>query len=137
MAPADDLAHGPEQTLLITELGNPRSYPWLRHAMFYLPEYPIYELRVGPLPPGFYAPRLATAMSRTPGAEIHVPAPVQRLVWFVDHWSPVSERPVGLEEVELPYGRCLYVLPLGPTPVTWAGYTFVRDGPPRRARAAH
>ncbi|OLC15736.1 MAG: hypothetical protein AUH29_07015 [Candidatus Rokubacteria bacterium 13_1_40CM_69_27] len=137
MAPADDLAHRPEQTLLITELGNPRSYPWLRHAMFYLPEYPIYELRVGPLPPGFYAPRLATAMSRTPGAEIHVPAPVQRLVWFVDHWSPVSERPVGLEEVELPYGRCLYVLPLGPTPVTWAGYTFVRDGPPRRARAAH
>ena len=111
----------PEQTLLITELGNPRSYPWLRHAMFYLPEYPIYELRVGPLPPGFYAPRLATAMSRT----------------LVDHWSPVSERPVGLEEVELPYGRCLYVLPLGPTPVTWAGYTFVRDGPPRRARAAH
>ncbi len=35
----------PEETAIITELGNPRSYPWLRHAMFYLPEYPIYELR--------------------------------------------------------------------------------------------
>ena len=41
----------PEETAIITELGNPRSYPWLRHAMFYLPEYPIYELHVGETPP--------------------------------------------------------------------------------------
>ena len=34
----------PSDTALVTELGNPRSYPWLRHAMFYLPEYPIYQV---------------------------------------------------------------------------------------------
>lgn len=125
--------HRPEQTLLITELGNPRSSPWLRHAMFYLPEYPIYELRVGERPPGFYAPRIALAMSRIAGAEIRVPATVQRLVWFVDHWGPGTERPPGLEEVELPHGRHLYVLPLGAGPVAWAGYTLVRNAPPPRA----
>ena len=46
----------PEDTAIITEMGNPRSYPWLRHAMFYLPEYAIYELRVGDVAPGYYAP---------------------------------------------------------------------------------
>ncbi len=38
----------PSDTALVTELGNPRSYPWLRHAMFYMPEYPIYQVQVGP-----------------------------------------------------------------------------------------
>jgi len=46
-----------EETVVLTELGNPRSYPWLRHAMFYLPEYRIYELRVGGVPRGYYAPQ--------------------------------------------------------------------------------
>jgi 4-amino-4-deoxy-L-arabinose transferase-like glycosyltransferase len=122
----------PEDTVLITELGNARSYPWLRHAMFYLPEYQLYELRVGELPAGFYAPRQAVAMSRMPGSEIQVPAAARRLVWFVDHWSPGSPRPDGLEEIELPHGRFLYVLPLKRRPVVYAGYTFVGDEPPRR-----
>ena len=39
--------YDPDDTALLTELGNPRSYPWLRHAMFYLPEYPIYQLQLG------------------------------------------------------------------------------------------
>jgi len=116
----------PEDTLVVTELGNPRSYPWLRHAMYYLPEYAIYELRVGELPPGFYAPRLAVAMRRVADAEIRVPASVRRIVWFVDHWSPSSPRPPGLQEMQLPYGRYLYVLPIGRRPVQYAGYTFVR-----------
>jgi len=115
----------PADTAVITELGNPRSYPWLRHAMYYLPEYPIYELKVGDLPPGYYAPRSAQAMARTPGTVILLPAGVRRLVWFVDHWSPTSERPAGLEEIDLPYGRYLYVLPVGRRPVHYAGYTFV------------
>jgi hypothetical protein len=119
--------YGPEDTAIITEVGNPRSYPWMRHAMFYLPEYSIFELRVGELPPGFYAPQLAWSMTRVDGSEIHVPARVKRLVWFVDHWSPTSERPPGLTEIEIPYGRFLYVLPIGPRPVRYAGYTFVRD----------
>ena len=125
-----------EETAVVTELGNPRSYPWLRHAMFYLPEYTIYEVRVGARPLGYYAPRAASAMSRVPDSEIQVPAGVARLVWFVDHWSPISERPPGLEEIELPHGRYLYVLPIGRKPATYAGYTFVRAAPPRRALPA-
>lgn len=127
--------YDPGETAVVTELGNPRSYPWLRHAMYYLPEYPIYELRVGELPSGYYAPRLARAMVRLPESEIVLPAGVRRLVWFVDHWSPRSERPAGLEEVELPHGRFLYVLPVGRAPVRYAGYTFVREALPPRVRS--
>ena len=123
----------PAETGIVTEIGNPRSYPWLRHAMFYLPEYAIYELQVGARPPGYYAPRAADAMWRVPDSDITVPSGVTRLVWFVDHWTPTSERPDGLEEIELPYGRYLYVLTLGRKPVTYAGYTFARLEPPRRA----
>jgi 4-amino-4-deoxy-L-arabinose transferase-like glycosyltransferase len=123
----------PDETVVITELGNPRSYPWLRHAMFYLPEYLIYELRVGDPPLGYYAPHLSPAMARVADTEIHLPATVKRLVWFVDHWNPPSERPSGLVELEIPHGRYLYVLPLARKPLPYAGYTFVRDDPPRRA----
>jgi hypothetical protein len=119
-----------DETVVITELGNPRTYPWLRHAMFYLPEYTIYELQVGDLP-GYYAPRQSSAMTLFPDSEIHLPPTAKRLVWFVDHWNPASERPRGLDEIEIPYGRFLYTLTLGRTPVEYAGYTFVRDEPPR------
>ena len=123
----------PEDTAIITELGNPRSYPWMRHAVFYLREYPIYELQVGEMPAGYYAPQVSLAMTRVRGSEVRLPAGVKRLVWFVDHWSPTSERPPGLMEIEIPYGRFLYVLPVGRKPVSYAGYTLVRDEPPRRA----
>ncbi|MBI4637787.1 MAG: glycosyltransferase family 39 protein [Candidatus Rokubacteria bacterium] len=122
-------------TVVITEVGNARSYPWLRHAMFYLPEYAIYELRVGPYPPGFYAPRRSAAMTRLPGSELRLPRSVKRLVWFVDHWNPAAARPAGLVEMEIPYGRYLYVLPVGRRPVSYGEYTFVRDEPPRERRA--
>ncbi|HET7340248.1 MAG TPA: glycosyltransferase family 39 protein [Methylomirabilota bacterium] len=112
-------------TVIITELGNARSYPWLRHAMYYLPEYAIYELSVGDRPPGYYAPRLASAMTPEEDADVTLPPRARRLVWFVDHWSPDTERPSGLVEIELPYGRFLYVLPLGRTPVRYAGYTLL------------
>jgi hypothetical protein len=128
--------YDPEDTALIVEVGNPRSYPWLRHAMFYLPEFTIFELRVGEMPLGFYAPRHALAMIRVPDTDIRLPARIRRLVWFVDHWSPSSERPDGLVEIELPHGRYLYVLPVGRQPLSYAGYTFVGDEPPRRAERA-
>jgi hypothetical protein len=124
----------PDDTIVLTELGNPRTYPWLRHAMFYLSDYMIYELRVGNTPPGYYAPRLSSSMTPVHDTEIRLPASARRLVWFVDHWSPKSERPDELMEIELPYGRYLYVLPLRQPRVEYAGYTFVRDEPPRRAR---
>jgi hypothetical protein len=116
----------PSDTALVTELGNPRSYPWLRHAMFYMPEYPIYQVQVGPMPPGFYAPQSAATMILTPGSHIRLPPEIRRLVWFVDHWDPATARPAGLREVQLPYGRYLYVLPLTRTPAEYAGYTFER-----------
>jgi Protein O-mannosyl-transferase TMEM260-like len=117
----------PSDTVLVTELGNPRSYPWLRHAMFYLHEYPMYQLQVGEVPHGFYAPQSSATMILTPGDHIVLPRGVKRLVWFVDHWDPVLARPPGLLEIELPYGRYLYVLPLPRRPVEYAGYTLVRD----------
>jgi len=81
--------------------------------------------------------RIAT-MAAVTGTTIRLPARVGRLVWFVDHWSPATVRPPGLVEVELPYGRYLYVLPLGRRAVGYEAYTFVRDAPPRRrvSRAA-
>jgi hypothetical protein len=123
----------PFDTVLVTELGNRRSYPWLRHAMFYLPGFPIYQLNLGE-PRGYYAPQSAATMILTPGQEIRLPATVRRLVWFVDHWDPRLPRPPGLLEIQLPYGRFLYVLPLGRTPVQHAGYRFVREAPPPPVR---
>jgi len=114
-------------TALLTELGNPRSYPWLRHAMYYLPEYPIYQLSLRAESPGFYAPRSAATMILTRGTTLTVPHRVRQLVWFVDHWDPEMPRPGGLLEIQLAYGRFLYVLPLGRRPVEYAGYTFIRD----------
>ena len=118
--------YDPSDTALVTELGNPRSYPWLRHAMFYMPEYPTYQVQVGAMPLGFYAPQYAATMILTPGACITLPAGMRQLVWFVDHWDPATQPPAGLREVQLPYGRFLYVLPLTRTPVEYAGYTFER-----------
>jgi len=121
--------YDPSDTVLITEVGNTRSYPWLRHAMFYLPEYAMYQVQLGELPPGFYAPQSAVTMVLTPGSFITVPHGVKQLVWFVDHWDPSVARPPGLLEIALPYGRYLYVFPLGRGPVQHAGYTFVREHP--------
>ena len=73
-------------------------------------------------------------MAPVPDARIRLAPGIKRLVWFVDHWNPTAERPRGLTEIELPYGRFLYVLPLGRRPVEYAGYTLVREEPPRRAR---
>jgi hypothetical protein len=119
--------YDPADTELLTEVGNTRSYPWLRHAMFYLPEYEIYQVQLGELPRGFYAPQSAATMILTPGSTVTIPRRVRRLVWFVDHWDPAVARPRGLQEIPLPYGRFLYVLPLGRGRAQYAGYTFVRD----------
>ena len=119
--------YDPADTALLTEIGNPRSYPWLRHAMFYLPEYAVYQVQLGEKPLGFYAPQSAATMILTPGSTVTVPRRVRRLVWFVDHWDPTVPRPKGLQEIKLPYGRYLYVLPLGRARAQHAGYTFARD----------
>jgi hypothetical protein len=121
------------ETVVITELGNPRSYGWFRHAMYYLDEYPVYALWVGSLQSDTLLPPGGGSMWLLPGV-VQLPPGAKRLVWFVDHWSPTTERPSGLEEIELPYGRYLYVLPVTPGPVSYAGYTFrsQRASSPRR-----
>jgi len=68
-----------------------------------------------------------------PESHIALPAGVKQLVWFVDHWSPLTERPLGLTEIELPHGRYLYLLSIGRKPVDYAGYTFVRENAAGRA----
>ena len=108
----------------------------IRHAMFYLPEYAVYELHVGGLASGFRASRLSTTMTIFPDTEIDLPASAERLVWFVDHWSPVTVRPKGLVEIEIPHGRYLYVLPIGRKPVDYEEYTLLRAPLPRRAAGA-
>jgi len=116
----------PGETALITEFGNPRSYPWLRHITYYLPEHPVYMLQVGPGPQKYFAPHLRSAMVATPSPVVPLPWRVRRLVWVVDHFHPDHERPKGLKEIGLPHGRYLYVLELSRRPVTYAGYAFVR-----------
>jgi len=117
--------YDPADTALLTELGNSRSYPWLRHAMYYLPEYATYQIYLGPHPRGFFLPH-SSAMLLTPGTTLDLPPRIRQLVWFVDHWDPEVPRPPGLLEIELQYGRYLYVLPLGRHPVEYGDYTFVR-----------
>jgi hypothetical protein len=118
--------YDPADTLLLTELGNRRSYPWLRHAMYYLSEYDVYQLSVGE-ERGFYTPQSASTILPTPGDVIEIPRRLRQLVWFVDHWDPRLPRPAGLLEIQLAYGRFLYVLPLPRGSAEHAGYTFVRD----------
>src|SRR5262249_42844366 len=132
----------PSDTALLTEAGHPASSPWLRTAMFYFPESPIYQVQVGDMPLGYYAPQSSATMILTPGSTIAIPRSVKQLVWFVDHWDPAVPRPAALREIQLPYGRFLYVLPLGKQPAEHAGYTFVREwrrapaGPPPPAPRA-
>jgi len=112
----------PSDTVLLTELGNPRSYPWFRHVGYYLPEFPVYHLRVGRFSPGYLASRRAGAMSALDGPEIVLPASTRRLVWVVDHWNPILPRPPGLREQALPRGRWLYILDVDRRPVEHGGY---------------
>lgn len=112
----------PAETLLVTELGNPRSYPWFRHVMYYLPEYATYHLRLGGYSPGYLSSRQAEAMATLRGSEILLPPHARRLVWVVDYWNPQIRRPPGLVERPLPHGRWLYVLDLGRRTVEHAGY---------------
>jgi hypothetical protein len=114
----------PAETVVITEMGNPRSYGWLRHATYYLEGYPVYALWVGSTEPDTLLPPGGGVMWFLPGTEITLPPGTKRLVWFVDYWSPTAQRPPGLEEIELPFGRYLYVLPVTREPIAYAGYLF-------------
>jgi hypothetical protein len=112
----------PADTVLVTELGNPRSYPWYRHVMYYLPEFAVYHLRVGDFSPGYLSSRHAETMAALDGPEILLAATTRRIVWVVDYWNPGVPRPSGLEARPLAHGRWLYVVEVDRRPLRYAGY---------------
>jgi hypothetical protein len=115
-------AFDPADTALVTELGNRRSYPWFRHVMYYLPEFPVYLLRVGSFSRGYLTSQLTQTMAALDEPDIVLSANVRRLVWVVDAWNPELARPPGLEARPLPHGRWLYVLRLEGRTIEHAGY---------------
>ncbi|HEV8310073.1 MAG TPA: hypothetical protein VGW35_20610 [Methylomirabilota bacterium] len=115
-------AFNPANAVVVTELGNPRSYPWFRHVMYYLPEFTVIHLRLGRFSPGYISSRHDGAMAALGDSEIILAANVRRLVWVVDYWNPMVPRPAGLRAYPLAYGRWLYVLDVGRHPVEHAGY---------------
>jgi hypothetical protein len=118
----------PADTALVTELGNPRSYPWFRHATYYLPDFAVYHLRLGPWSAGYLFSRQLDTMAAISDREIRLPPGVGRLVWMVDYWNPALPRPPGLRERSLPYGRWLYVLEVHGASVEHAGYRLTLPG---------
>jgi hypothetical protein len=112
----------PSATALVTELGNRRSFPWFRHVRYYLPEYPVYHLRVGGFSRGYLTSQHKDTMAAIGDPDIPLPSSVRRLVWVVDYWNPAVPRPPGLRARPLAYGRWLYVLDLDQRPVEHAGY---------------
>ena len=115
----------PHDTVLVTELGNPRSYPWFRHVMYYLPEYPAYHLRLGEASPGYLVSRDLSSMAAVTERRVPLPPTTRRVVWVVDEWHPGLPRPAALEVRPLAHGRSLYVLRVRRGAVDYAGYRLV------------
>jgi hypothetical protein len=115
----------PRDTVLVTELGNPRSYPWFRHVTYYLPEYAVYHLRVGERRPGYLTSRGLVTMAAVAERRVPLPVATRRLVWVVDEWHPGLPRPAALEARAVSHGRSLYVLRVRRRAVDHAGYHLV------------
>ena len=116
----------PADTVIVVELGNSRSYPWFRHATYYLREFRTCHLRLSPWTPGYLDSARLTSMAAWPDDRIVLEPGVRHLVWMVDFWNPTIPRPPGLRELPLAHGRWLYVLDLDGRPAEHAGYHFVR-----------
>jgi hypothetical protein len=123
----------PADAVVVTELGNPRSYPWFRHVRYYLPGFRVYHLRVGAYTRGYLTSERPESMASLPGPDILLRPPVRRLVWMVDAWDPSAPRPAGLEERRLSYGRKLYILPVDGQIVSHGGYRLIPAPPAPRA----
>jgi hypothetical protein len=112
----------PADTVVVTELGNPRSYPWFRHAAYYLPEFSTIHLRLDGFSPGYLASTCLSSMAARAGPDVPLPPGTRRLVWMVDAWASRLPQPAGLERRALPYGRWLYVLAIDERGVEHGGY---------------
>jgi hypothetical protein len=117
----------PRETALVTELGNPRSYPWFRHVMYYLPEFPVYHLRLGEARPGYLTSRGLETMAAVGERWVPLPPATRWIVWVVDRWDPCVPAPPGLEARRLPEGRWLYVLRVGAPGVEHVGYRLAPE----------
>lgn len=115
----------PRDTVLVTELGNPRSYPWFRHVMYYLPEYAAYHLRLGEARPGYLRSRELASMAAVADWRVPLPPTTRRVVWVVDEWHPGLPRPAAVEAQPLSHGRSLYVERVRRGEVEHAGYHLV------------
>src|SRR5262249_30197869 len=109
----------PAETVIVVELGNPRPYPWFRHATYYLREFRTCHLRLPPWTQGYLDSAQLTSMAARPDDRIMLGPGVRHLVWLVDFWNPQIPRPPGLRELPLAYGRWLYVLDLDAPPVEY------------------
>ena len=116
----------PVDTVHVTEIGNGRSYPWFRHVMYYLPAFRIYQLSLVGDSPGYLTAPGTDPPIPTEESRLTLPPSTRRLVWVVDYWNPEAPRPAGLQARPLAHGRWLYVLPVGPRPVEYAGYELGR-----------
>jgi Dolichyl-phosphate-mannose-protein mannosyltransferase len=116
----------PSDTVLVTEIGNGRSYPWFRHVMYYLPAFRVYHLWLGGDSPGYLTAPGTGPPIAVEESQVSLPASTRWLVWVVDYWNPEAPRPPGLVARPLAYGRWLYVLPVGRRPVQYAGYEIGR-----------
>ncbi len=114
----------PADTVIISELGNPRSYPWFRHITYYLPAFRVCHLRLPPWSTGYLDSAQLASMTARADDRILLDSKVRHLVWMVDSWNPTVPRPPGLRELSLPYGRKLFALDLSGRPVAHAGYRF-------------
>ena len=109
-----------------------------RHAMFYLPEYAVYELQVGDLPPGYDASAAArSTMTTTP--ETVRSACRRRSSGSSGSSTTGARRPCGRRassRSRFPTAAICTCCRSARSPSTYADYTFVRDEPPRRAVGA-
>ena len=132
----------PADTVVVAELGNPRSYPWFRHVTYYLPEFRVCHLRLPPWSTGYLDSARLSSMTAREDDRIVLDEKVRHLVWIVDSWNPKIPRPSGLRELSLPYGRKLFALDLAGRAVSHAGYRFASppgpddESPPARRGAA-
>ena len=117
----------PAETVIVVELGNPRSYPWFRHATYYLRQFRTCHLRLPPWTSGYLDSAELTSMAARSDDRIPLGPSVRQLVWIVDFWNPRMPRPPGLRELPLAHGRWLYVLDVDERQVEYAGYHFVRS----------
>ena len=124
----------PSETVLVTEVGNERSYPWFRHMAYYLPAFRVYQLRFGDLARSYLAAPTPVRGAPADLRRVILPASTRRLVWVVDYWNPAVPRPPGLGARPLAHGRWLYVLPIGQRPLEYAGYEIGRQTAVARPR---